>query len=351
VSWDAVLQCCWLSQRGCNARRTIAWAGRCTIIHSTLDIDHWKATFPLARERQGESELEVDFISGPRTIAVLEQLRDEVFGEASPLTRVPTDVFVWARGEPEQRAVTKIAGLPYRAAGKPWPTDACGRPRLFLAQFCFADSRDIALGPLPGDLLLVFAAVEEWQHGTYDFMWGRPDVLAFEWSQLGEGPLMSGDEVPALGMPLLPCYGIRYRTWDYALGSLRASDHAHLSSEQGEGKVESAALLEELWEDCAVVEGTKIGGIAPQLYDEYVIRLDREEQVPPGTYLCTLASLSVDIHRPFALLNLPDAVDFGELEISQAWEQSNPLMIADAGLLNFFVDTDGAVRWTGHCAT
>jgi hypothetical protein len=66
-----------------------------------LDIARWKATFPLVSERAGGGEPEVDFITGPRTIAVLEQLRDEVFGEAAPLTRGPTDVFVWARGEPE----------------------------------------------------------------------------------------------------------------------------------------------------------------------------------------------------------------------------------------------------------
>src|SRR5258708_34273618 len=129
------------------------------MIHGTLDIDRWKATFPLAKEREGEGVLEVDFISGPRTIAVLEQLRDDVFGNVfgstSPLVRVPTDVFVWARGEPEHRVGTKIAGLPYRAADKPWPLDAVGRPRLFLAQFCFPESRDLLPVSLPGDGLRV----------------------------------------------------------------------------------------------------------------------------------------------------------------------------------------------------
>jgi hypothetical protein len=106
--------------------------------------------------------------------------------------------------------------------------------------------------------------------------------------------------------------------------------------------------------DCAVVEGPKIGGIPPRLYDAYEIRLDREEVVPPGTYVCTLASPMADLSRPDALLNMPEALDLRDREASSAWrhwEQSHPLVIADVGLLTFFVDTDGAVRWTGHCAT
>ncbi len=323
--------------------RAITSVGRCTIIHSNLDIARWKATFPLASERAGGSEPDVDFISGPRTIAVLEQLRDEVFGDTSPLTRVPTDVFVWTRGEPEQRAVTKIAGVPYRAAGKPWPLDASGRPRLFLAQFCFADSRDLIPVPLPGDVLLMFAATEQPRPDRFDLMWGRTDVLAFEWAQLEQSRLVAPAEIPETGMHPLPCYGTRFRTWDYALGATTTRGTAEECDEWNED--------DDLLLDCAVMEGTKIGGIPPRLYDEYEIRLDREEVLPPGTYLCTLASLMADVSRPYALLNMPEALDLRDPEASSAWRQSNPLVIADAGLLNFFVDTDGAVRWTGHCAT
>jgi len=317
------------------------------MIHATLDIDRWKATFPLAKERSEDSVLEVDFISGPRTIAVLEQLRDDVFGNVfgstSTLARMPTDVFVWARGEPEHRVVTKIAGLPYRAADKPWPLDVVGRPRLFLGQFCFAESRDLVPVSLPGDVLLVFAAVEEWQPGTFEVMWGRPDALWFEWAQLNERPLVSSAEVPASGMRLLPCYGTRHRTWDYVLSASMI--------DRGPDPRDHWTEEEDLLLDCAVVEGTKIGGIAPRLFDEDEIRLDGEEVVPPGTYLCTLASLMVDTFRPYALLNMPEPRDPADREASRAWWQSYPLMIADAGLLNFFLDREGTVRWTGHCAT
>ena len=58
-------------------------------------------------------------------------------------------------GAPEC-SVTKVAGLPYRAAGLPWPLTDDGRPMTFLAQFCFEESRDL-VGKLPGDVLLIFA--------------------------------------------------------------------------------------------------------------------------------------------------------------------------------------------------
>jgi hypothetical protein len=317
--------------------------GRCTVIHATLDIARWKATFPLASERAGGSEPEAEFISGPRSIAVLDQLREEGLGDTSPYTRVPTDVFVWARGEPAHRAATKIAGLPYRAADKPWPIDTSGRPRFFLAQFCFADSRDLISVPLPGDVLLVFAAIEEWRRGTNDLMWGRPDVLTFEWAGLDQGLLVTPAEVPDTSMRLLPCYGTRHRTWDYVLDPPATDGPV----DERKDWTDDDSLLR----DCAVVEATKIGGIAPRLYDEDEIRLDREEVLPPGTYLCTLASLMPNVWEPYALLDMPEAIDLYDDAASLAWRQSNPLMIADAGLVNFFLDADGAVRWTGHCAT
>src|SRR5260370_16084122 len=106
-------------------------------------------------------------------------------------------------------------------------------------------------------------------------------------------------------------------------------------AEGGEEWNEDGALLP----DCAVVEGTKIGGIPPRLYDEYEIRLDREEGLPPRTYLCTLASLMADVSRPYALLNMPEALDLRDPEASSALRRNKTLVVPEAGLLHFFLDT------------
>ncbi len=87
---------------------------------------------------------------------MLQPLIDAAFAEPKGDTaRSPTDQIFFTTGEPAERSVTEVAGLPYRAAGLPRPRTDDGRPMTLLAQFCFAESRDL-VGKLPGDVLLIF---------------------------------------------------------------------------------------------------------------------------------------------------------------------------------------------------
>jgi hypothetical protein len=311
--------------------------------HEELAIAEWIARFPLAAARAQGPEIEPEFISGPRSIALLEQLRAEAFGPETIGDRVPTDVFIWSLTDPGQRHRTQIGGSPYRSRNKPWPLDAIGQPRQFLAQLCFADSHDLFPMTLPGDVLLIFSAVEEWQRGAFDLAWGQPEMLLFEWGHLGETELIEAAEAPQAKMPLLPCYGARYRTWDVA-----GEEPPDASQQDSEARRTALAR----W-DCAVVEGTKIGGIAPRLFDQDVVHLGLEEPFPPGHFLDTIATVGADTSEPYAFLDMPEAIDFRDLSATEAWQSNQHalLMIADAGLLNFFLDDTGAVRWTGRCAT
>jgi hypothetical protein len=76
----------------------------------------------------------------------------------------------------------------------------------FIAQLCFADSRDI-VGELPGDVLLIF--------GDDDSPLVEPQRLAFEWSSLGIQECAL--EVPQMGASelLAPYYGVIHRTEDW----------------------------------------------------------------------------------------------------------------------------------------
>jgi len=311
--------------------------------HEELAIDKWIARFPLAAARAEGPEIEAEFITGPRSIALLEQLRAEAFGPESIGDRVPTDVFIWSLTDPGQRDRTQIGGTPYRSRSKPWPLDAIGQPRQFLAQVCFADSHDLFPMPLPGDMLLIFTAVEEWQRGGFNLAWGQPEMLRFEWGHLDETELIEATEMPQARMPLLPCYGTRYRTWDVA-----AEEPPDASQQDSEALRTALAR----W-DCAVVEGTKIGGIAPRLFDQDEVRFGPEEHFPPGHFLGTIATVGADTSEPYAFLDMPEAIDFRDAPAAEAWRPSQRalLMIADAGLLNFFLDDTGTVRWTGRCAT
>jgi hypothetical protein len=240
------------------------------------------------------------------------------------IERVPTDVFVWSRGESANRAVTKTGGLPYREAGKPWPHTSSGAPLTFVAQICFADSHDITPG-LPGDILLIFAEGKEWGYngeGGYDFAWGdgdeRDSAVHFEWANLHDSPLITRDEVPPTGWQIMPCSAAIHRTSDYptADGFAYPDIADHIST---------------------VFEATKIGGICPWL-DE----LEASGEVPNGEYLCSLSSISPEIHKSYPFLNVPEPITWEE------WSHSHALMIGDVGLMNFFIKNNGDLQWTAH---
>jgi len=44
------------------------------------------------------------------------------------------DIFVMAEGEPDNRWITKIGGVPYRPAAASWPQSCNGDPMAFVAQ-------------------------------------------------------------------------------------------------------------------------------------------------------------------------------------------------------------------------
>src|SRR5579862_2631453 len=135
-------------------------------LHQRLNIDYWKQFFSLTYLRGKVGGIPgTGTVSGPLDIAILEQLRDASYAHQPDIERVSTDVVIWSRGEPDHRALTKIGGLPYRAADTPWPLAPSGTPMPFVAQICFADSRDLAL-ELPGDILLIFSETEDWGSET-----------------------------------------------------------------------------------------------------------------------------------------------------------------------------------------
>src|SRR5262249_39609366 len=108
-------------------------------------------------------------ISGPFDLFSAEELRDRFHLRIG--TPVPSDVFVFCKGEPTKPDITKVGGIPYWIDDRKWPKDRQGRSLGFLAQFNFLDSTDL-VGPLPGDVLLLFVSVDEKSY---------PDKIHFEW--------------------------------------------------------------------------------------------------------------------------------------------------------------------------
>jgi hypothetical protein len=294
-------------------------------IHNRFDLQYWIAQFPLERLRaqareyvikrreqmpkEYPSEADVDrhirlmepdgqILVGPGSLAVNEQLRAEAFaGSRYRGARIATDVFVWARGDPPNPAMTKIGGVPYRSRSAPWPRDREGKPVRFIAQLCFADSRDIS-GDLPGDVLLIF--------GNDDALLAEPERLVFEWSSLGirnlsvEVPPMATDEI------LTPYYGVVHRTedWPDAMGEFGEGDHCRCFP--------------------GVFEGTKIGGLP---------RLIQGEPTLAGGFLAALGSISAS-YSAYPVINEPEP---------RGWSHGD-LMIGDMGSLYLFLNRGGHVQ-------
>ena len=236
-------------------------------------------------------------ITGPRDLAIVEQIRKEARLSNSA---VPVDVFVWAEGEPASRELTKIGGLPYRSADSLWPTDFSGSPLAFVAQLSFVDSRDI-FPSIPGDVLLIFGTNHD------DVLTEEPGALRFEWVTIPQADLVGVESIAETDWDIASMNAHIHRSMDYP-DSVRALDGYDSP------------------ETIAVFEGTKIGG-APR-WIQYSVNL-------PGRFLGAVASLNPGISA-FPLLNRSDPF--------KDWSD-DLLMFGDLGSLYLFLDGD-QIAWT-----
>lgn len=325
------------------------------MIHQRVDIERWNRLFSLEKLRkearefverrrkelpdQYKSASDVErhvklmspggqIITSPQHLAIIEQLRKESLSSRN-LPAIPTDVFVFAKGEPSNRSVTKIGGLPFWPKRKNWPTGNAGKPMSFVAQFCFTDSMDL-FDSLPGEILLVFA------DGIYGKDWTEGDVgaLRFEWVNGSESSLVETKDIPLARWDLLPVYGEIHRTKDYMT----------------ELSVQSA-LKEayKMWYCIAIAEGTKIGGMPRWIQDADEI---------PGRFLCALGSVhpvyQTDgiIPRPYPFTNFQGPLvrcRGGFRAAEEEIRRNRLLMWGDVGSLFLFLDDTNRIHWTTQC--
>ncbi len=298
--------------------------------HERVDLEKWIAEFPLLKLREEarrtveaerieqpegfddeEFERRVqligpggDQLTSPRTLAIIEQLRREALDKQKWKT-VPTDVFVFAKGEPSRREVTKVGGLPYWPAGKPWPLRRNGQPMSFIGQFNFTDSLDL-VGHLPGDVLLLFLADE-----------GVWPPIHHVWAKVTEQPLITPAAMPKTAFEFLPCYGAIHRSVDYP--ELAVDDEL-------EGKVYQH------W-NVTVWEGTKIGGVPSGI---------QQVEENRGKFLCALGSPAPS-DKTWPFLNVAEPFDY------RSEEAERLLMWGDAGSLFIHIDRNGKVQAEMDC--
>ncbi|MFI5300992.1 MAG: hypothetical protein ACHREM_23160 [Polyangiales bacterium] len=265
-----------------------------------------------------------EIITSPFHLAVVEQLRREAGLERPPADAVPCDVFVFAIGEPPAPYLTKIGGHPYRPRARPWPKTADGRDRLFVAQLCFIDSRDI-VPDVSGDVLLVFADPED-HYRSHEFEWlriGEGDVLADAdvppawYSTHTENPFLNPNAKPILVRvpPIVVVHGVIHRSWD-----LRPDD-SRVSACPGGDRV-------------ARFEATKIGGVPVEI------------QSPVSgarSPIASIGSIQPIGDEPFPWVNREAPIPQAEVYALKTWQ------LGDMGTLNIVRDSSG--RLSSDAAT
>jgi hypothetical protein len=288
-------------------------------------IEDWLWRFPLAHRGADQTGMlplyKAQQITSPEDICLNEQLRQAVREIIEWGPAVPVDVFIMTVGEPSRRHVTKIGGLPYRPAAKPWPRNPADQPMTFLAQFCFTDSKDIT-GALPGDVLLCFSPTED-----------PPENMAFEWYPLGLTDLLQPADVPLQPWTFQPCFGHVFRTQAYP--EAKEKPGYELSDDvawQGLRVRRGWLLLQ--------YQATQIG-TAP-----WFIQFDYDKDAIKGRVLCVLNSVQPSLNEPYPWINHPAPL-YRKGEAS--YTHGNDLMFGDAGCVYISLDMEGQLHSHMSC--
>jgi hypothetical protein len=254
-------------------------------------------------------------VSSPAHVAALEHFRSSLGGLRSAKA-VSCDAFVWALGEPPLPHMTKVGGTPYLPRSVPWPV-IDGVQATFLAQFNFADSRDL-VPDVPADVLLVFLRDEQalYEEGSsgYDFYWVT----------VRDRPMWTRRSLPRAELAVPTMWGVRHRTFDDRTQVKRV----HRAHDAGA----PWGVLQ-----LPVLAATKIGGLPFDAQDAHA-------PVPRGTrLLCQLASIQAPAGVPWPFANRREPLAYARRRADRPDAAAHRLMLSDMGVVRFFLDRRGAV--------
>jgi hypothetical protein len=171
-----------------------------------FDWDRWLPV--LAQPDAGDS---IVSSTGPDFLCRAEWMRRAGRKISGLGNELACDVFVLGLGEPKRRDVTKVGGLPYRPADRPWPRSSkTGEELSFVCQFRVTESRDL-LGETPGDILLVFS---EWSGRCWAAEEGDPPYCEWVWMDVKEEDLVRPQDIPQPRLAVPVCYTERCRYSD-----------------------------------------------------------------------------------------------------------------------------------------
>lgn len=297
-------------------------------VHPEVDFEYWSSVFPIetfqetSGPRKYSSTAKGDpldlwkprgaIITSPAHLCNIELVRKQYARTKDLGSPVPVDIFLWSTKPVAKPYLTKLGGVPHRESAKPWPKDANDKPYTFVAQYCFADSKDIISDKIPGEVMLVFFKDAK---SMYD-----PQAIHVEWSSMELDSPLTKEKCPAPSFVVPQLSGHIYRTNEYpeSRGVFKEEGHAEYYL-------------------FPTTQASKIGR------ETYFIQHD--VRGPGEELLCTLNSLHPSKSKwPYIdLEDLPD--DWNKPDEPYGWGRYR-MMFADLGCLYFVIDEHGKVRWS-----
>lgn len=299
-------------------------------VHPKVDLAYWSKIFPLetfertsgprkfATTKSGDPldlwKPRGEIITSPAHLCQVELVRKQYTQSRDLGPSVPVDIFLWSIDPPEKPFLTKLGGTPHRESTKPWPSKD-GKPCTFVAQFCFADSRDILSRNLPGDVLLVFFKDA---NSLYD------DSIHIEWSEIELDSPLNAIECPSPEFAVPQLSGHIYRSNEYP--------------ESWEVFEQAGHYQYYLF---PTTQSTKIG--------RETFFTQNDPRRPGEEFLCALNSVHPTTYPsgakwPFiGLETLPD--DWDKPDDDYGWGKYR-MTFADVGCMYFLIDEQGVVTWS-----
>lgn len=256
-------------------------------------------------------------VSSPADLAVIHQVRAAIEMVADLGPRVPTDRILMAIGPPPAPHLTKLGGVPYRPAAAPWPRRDNGRPYTFVGQFSFVDSYDLLAPPLPGDLLLLFAASPDaWLDSD------SPDGVYMEWQPREIAEPMRAEQAPPPAFRVPELHGHLLR------------DHEFPKSQR---LFQQSGFLE--WWYFIRTQSCRIGGCT------YFPAQDPRAcgLIDPGAeFLCSLSSV---LPATFPVLSGYPLVSDAPIDLPVSEIERYAFLIGDMGCISIFREPNGDMVW------
>jgi hypothetical protein len=300
-------------------------------IHPRVDFEHWAKIFPIETFHKTSGPRQFDttkngdpldlwkphgeIITSPAHLCEIELVRRQYEQTQDLGSSVPVDIFLWSIDPPEKPFLTKLGGTPHRESTKPWPAED-GKSFTFVAQFCFADSRDIVSQKIPGDVMLIFFKDED---SLYE-----DDSIRIEWSAIDIDSPLTADQCPSPSFMVPQLSGHIYRTNEYP---------------------ESWDVFEQAGHyNCYLfptTQSTKIG--------RKTFFTQNDPRGPDDELLCALNSVHPTTYPPGAkwpfigLGTLPD--DWNKPDNDYGWGKYR-MMFADVGCMYFLINKNGNVTLT-----